>query len=57
MNLNAPPLLAVFIECEGSVSVRVFSESFEDELRMGLDVELRDDLMDDVAAAIGRYLS
>jgi hypothetical protein len=56
VKLNLPPTLAVFVECEGSVSVRVFSESFEDEVRMGVDIEMRAELMDDIAAAIGRYL-
>jgi hypothetical protein len=53
-----PPELAIYVEFERrSVTVRVLADSFEDEVRLALDIESRGDLLDAVAFAIGGWLA
>ena len=56
MTPKLPPILALFVEIETPVVVRLFSDSYEDEQRMALDVELRPDLLDEIAIALDRFL-
>jgi hypothetical protein len=56
VTVNAPPILAVFIEIETPVVVRLFSDNYEDERRIALDVLLRPDLLDEIAIALDAFL-
>jgi hypothetical protein len=49
-----PPVVAIFVETEGPVVVRIFADSFEEEERAILDLELRPDVLDEIALAIDR---
>jgi hypothetical protein len=52
-----PPELAVYIEFERrTVTIRVLADSFEDELRLALDIESRGDLLDAIVIAIEAWL-
>jgi hypothetical protein len=56
VRLGLPPLLAVFVECEGAVCVRLFAESEEDKRRMVADIEGRPDLILEVAARLDEFV-
>jgi hypothetical protein len=57
VRLNRPPELAVYVECEGPVVVAVLSDSFEDELRLAVDVEGRDDVLGEIERGIAAWMA